>query len=184
MQDEAIVELYWQRDESALRETENKYGGYLSRVAINILSDTEDAREILNETLLCAWNTMPSQRPTFLGAYLSKITRDLSIDRYRTRHRKKRVDSEYTVSLDELGDIAANEHECELDYILLGEAIEKYLRTISHEARTVFVQRYFLSDSISEIARRLGCGEGRIKSLLFRVRKGLREHLIKEGYEI
>ncbi len=184
MNDESIVELYWQRDESALRETETKYGSYLCKVAFNILADIEDSHEILNETLLCAWNSMPQQRPKLLGSYLSKITRDLSIDRYRTRHRKKRVDSEYTVSLDELGDIVADESGGELDYILLGDSINKYLQTLTREARTAFVQRYFFSDSISEIARCQGCGEGRIKSLLFRVRKGLREHLIKEGYEI
>lgn len=184
MQDEIIVELYWQRDEAALRETESKYGGYLGKVAFNILSDSEDAQEILNETLLCAWNSMPQQRPKLLSTYLGKITRDLSIDRYRLIHRKKRVSSEYTVSLDELGDIVADESGGELDYILLGEAIGSYLRTISQEARTAFVQRYYFSDSISEIAKSRGCSEGRIKSLLFRVRKGLREHLIKEGYEI
>lgn len=184
MQDEIIVELYWRRDESALRETEIKYGGYLCRAAFNIIADAEDSKEILNETLLCAWNSMPQQRPKLLGAYLSKITRDLSIDRYRLKHRKKRVESEFTVSLDELGDIAAGQTEGELDIILLGDAINKYLRTLTHEARTAFVQRYYFSDSIAEIARSQGCGEGRIKSLLFRVRKGLREYLIKEGYDI
>lgn len=184
MQDEIIVELYWQRDESALRETEIKYGSYLSKVSFNILSDKEDAREILNETLLCAWNSMPQQRPKLLGTYLSKITRDLSIDRYRTKHRKKRIDSQFTLSLDELSDIAVDDSGGDLDCILLGESINKYLRTLSHEARTAFVQRYFFSDPISEIAKRQGCSESRLKSLLFRVRKGLREHLIKEGYDI
>jgi len=184
MQDEIIVELYWQRDESALRETEIKYGSYLSKVSFNILSDKEDAQEILNETLLCAWNSMPQQRPKLLGAYLSKITRDLSIDRYRAKHRKKRVNSEFAVSLEELSDIASDDSGGELDCILLGDAINRYLHTLTHEARTAFVQRYYLCDSVSEIAHSLGCGEGKVKSLVFRVRKGLREHLIKEEYDI
>ena len=155
MQDEIIVELYWKRDEAALRETESKYGGYLSKVAFNILSDSEDAQEILNETLLCAWNSMPQQRPKLLSTYLGKITRGLSIDRYRLKHRKKRVNSEYTVSLDELSDIAAEESEGELDYILLGEAIGSYLRSISQEARTAFVQRYYF-DFIYDTAVQIG----------------------------
>lgn len=184
MQDEIIVELYWQRDESALRETEIKYGSHLIKVSFNILSDSEDSKEILNETLLSAWNSMPQQRPKLLGAYLSKITRDLSIDRYRTKHRKKRVTSQFTVSLDELGDIASDKADDGLDIILLGEAIGKYLQTLSHDARTAFVQRYYFSDSIAEIARSQGCGEGRVKSMLFRARKGLGEYLKKEGYDI
>lgn len=184
MQDEIIVELYWQRDESALRETEAKYSGYLSKIAFNILANAEDAQEILNETLLCAWNSMPQQRPKLLRTYLGKIARDLSIDRYRSKHRKKRIASEYTLSLNELEDLIYYEFEDEYDQKLLGEAIGRYLHTLSGEARTAFVQRYYFSDSVLEIAKRQGCSESKIKSMLFRVRKGLREHLIKEGFEI
>lgn len=184
MQDDIIVELYWQRDEAALRYTEQKYGRYLKKAAFNILADIEDAEEVLNETLLCAWNSMPEQRPKLLSTYLGKITRDLSIDRYRLKHRKKRISSEYAVSLDELSDILAKENDDSFDSIILGEAIGSFLETVSHEARTVFIQRYYFSDSVTEIAKRLGCSENKIKSLLFRLRKRLRECLIKEGFEI
>lgn len=184
MQDEMIVELYWKRDESALTETESKYQSYLSKIAFNILADIEDAREMVNETLLRAWKSIPPQRPNLLRTYLGKITRELSIDRYRHEHRKKRVASEFTVSLDELGDIVSEDSEGELDHKLLGEAIDKYLQTVSYEARTAFVQRYYFSDTVREIAARQEATESKIKSMLFRTRAGLKEFLEKEGFEI
>lgn len=184
MQDEIIIELFWKRDESALRETECKYKSYLSKVAYNILADIEDARETVNETLLRAWNSIPPQKPSALRIYLGKLTRELAIDVYRTKHRKKRIASELTVSLEELGDIAASDSESDLDLKLLGETIERYLKTVSEEARTAFVQRYYFADTVREIAARQNASESKIKSLLFRTRAGLKDYLIKEGYEI
>lgn len=184
MQDEIIVELFWKRDESALRETECKYKSYLSKVAYNILADIEDARETVNEALLRAWNSIPPQKPSALRIYLGKLTRELAIDVYRTKHRKKRIASELTVSLEELGDIAASDSESDLDLKLLGETIERYLKTVSEEARTAFVQRYYFADTLREIAARQNASESKIKSLLFRTRVGLKDYLIKEGYEI
>ncbi len=184
MQDETIVELFWQRDETALSETEQKYQSYLSKVAYSILADFEDAREIVNETLLRAWNSIPPQRPGLLRTYLGKIARELSIDRYRLAHRKKRVASEFTVSLDELGDIVNEKSEADFDRSLLGEAIDRYLKTVSYDARTAFVQRYYFADTVREIAVRQGSTEQRVKSMLFRTRQGLREYLEKEGFDI
>lgn len=184
MQDERIVELFWQRDEAAISESEGKYKSYLSKIAYSILADFEDAREIINETLLRAWNSIPPQRPNMLKTYLGKIARELSLDMYRTKHRKKRVASEFTVSLDELGDIVSEDFEGDIDLRLLGEAIDRYLKTVSYEARTAFVQRYFFADSIKEISKRQGASESAVKSLLFRTRRGLKEYLSKEGYEI
>lgn len=183
MQDEMIVELFWRRDETALRETENKYKSYLGKVAYNILADIEDAREAVNEALLRAWNSIPPQRPSALRAYLSKLTRELAIDAYRAKHRKKRISSELTVSLEELGEVASG-GDSELDLRFLGETIERYLNTLSEEARTAFVQRYYFSDTLHEIAARQNVSESKVKSMLFRVRAGLREFLIKEGYDI
>ena len=98
MQDEMIVDLYWKRDESAISETERKYGRYLSKIAYNILSDLEDSKETVNDTYLKAWNSMPTHKPSVLSTYLGKITRQLSIDAFRTRNRDKRKHSEYAVS--------------------------------------------------------------------------------------
>lgn len=185
MQDEMIVELYWQRNESALRETEQKYQSYLQKIAYNILADLEDAKEAVNETLLRAWNSIPPHKPDILKTYLGKITRQLSIDVYRRDHRQKRVASEFTVSLDELSDIVSDSGTSDsLDSKLLGETIDRYLQTQSYAARTAFVQRYYFNDTVREIAERQNASESKVKSMLYRTRQGLKEYLEKEGYEI
>lgn len=185
MQDETIVSLFWERDESAIRETEAKYSDYLKKIALNILSDFEDAKEIINETLLRAWNSIPPQRPEILRTYLGKIARQLSIDRYRSGRRKKRISSELTVSLEELGDIiSGTEPEADLDEKLLGEAIDRYLKTVGPAARTAFVRRYFFADSLLEIARSQGTTESKLKGVLYRTRQGLRNYLEKEGFSL
>ncbi|MBQ3569598.1 MAG: hypothetical protein IJA20_02870, partial [Methanocorpusculum sp.] len=104
MHDEKIVALYWERDESAIRVTEEKYGAYLMKIAYNILNDLEDSKESVNDTYLGAWNSMPPNKPSALSTYLAKITRRTSIDIFRKRSTEKRKVSEYSVSLDELGD--------------------------------------------------------------------------------
>ena len=141
MQDEAIVEMFWKRDESALNEAQIKYQSYISKIAVNILADIEDAREIVNETLFRAWNSIPPQRPSMLKTYLGKIARELSIDLYRSSRRKKRISSELTVSLEELGDIISDSGDSDFDSKVLGETIDRYLHTLSSESRTAFVQR-------------------------------------------
>lgn len=184
MQDEAIVEMFWERDESALNEAQTKYQNYISKIAVNILADIEDAREIVNETLFKAWNSIPPQRPSMLKTYLGKLARELSIDLYRSRHRKKRVASEFTVSIDELGDIISDSGDSDLDSKALGETIDRYLHTLSDESRIAFVQRYYFADTVREIAKRQGVSESTVKSRLLRARRGLKEYLEKEGYTL
>ena len=104
MKDEQIVALYWDRDEDAIQQTQKKYGSYLSKVADNILANTEDSQECVNDTYLAAWNSMPTNRPNVLSTYLGKIIRQISIDVYRKKNRQKRYASQYAISLDELGD--------------------------------------------------------------------------------
>lgn len=186
MEDNAIIDLYWNRDESAIVETEAKYGRYLTKIACNILSDSEDSRESVADTYLSAWNSMPPQKPKILSTYLGKITRELSIDLYRKRHSVKRRASEYAVSLSELeecvtaGDTTAQS----ADLHLLAEAIGAWLRTCSPEARHTFVGRYFFADSIREIASYCGMSESKVKSMLHRSRKALRTYLEQEGFEV
>lgn len=186
MQDDKIVALYWQRDENAIRETEQKYGRYLSRIAHNILSDVEDSREAVNDTYLKAWNSMPPHRPDVLATYLGKITRQLSIDIFRRRNREKRRASEYALSLSELEECVCgdNSTEQDLDLHLLGEAINAYLRTLTPQARNTFVGRYYYMDSIREVAAYYGMSESGVKSLLFRTRQGLKNYLEQEGFQI
>ena len=186
MQDEMIVDLYWKRDESAISETERKYGRYLSKIAYNILSDWEDSKETVNDTYLKAWNSMPTHKPSVLSTYLGKITRQLSIDAFRTRNRDKRKHSEYAVSLSELEDCISGSETTEqsIELKLLAEAINTYLYTLPAEARNTFVGRYYFADPIREVADYYGMSEPKVKSMLYRTRQGLKEYLEKEGYEL
>lgn len=186
MQDEEIIALYRQRDEKAIKETELKYSRYLLKIAYNILSDWEDSSECVNETYLKAWRSIPPHDPKVFSAYLGKITRELSIDFFRTRNREKRKASEYAVSLCELDECVPGGETTELmtDTKLLAEAINSYLRTLSAQARSVFVGRYYFSDSVKEIAGYCNMSESKVKSMLYRIRLGLKKYLTKEGFEI
>lgn len=184
MQDEEIVALYWQREEQAIQETEQKYGRYLGKIAHNILLDTEDSREAVNDTYLKAWNSMPPHKPAILSTYLGKITRQLSIDRFRGRHREKRRASEYALSLSELEDCVCtgNTTEQDVDLHLLAETIGAYLRTLTPQARNTFVGRYYYMDSLRDVADYYGMSQAAVKSMLFRTRQGLKKYLEQEGY--
>lgn len=186
MQDEEIIALYRQRDEKAIKETELKYSRYLLKIAYNILFDWEDSRECVNETYLKAWRSIPPHEPKVLSAYLGKITRQLSIDLFRTKNREKRKASEYAVSLCELEECVPDGETAELmtDTKLLAEAINSYLRTLSAQARSIFVGRYYFSDSVKEIAGYCNMSESKVKSMLYRTRQGLKKYLTKEGFEI
>ena len=140
MEDNLIVALYWKRDETALKETAQKYERYLTAIAYNILCDREDSKESVNDTYLKAWNSMPPNRPFALSTYLGKITRQLSIDRFRTKNRKKRRASQYALALSELSDCISKGDETKetVEVRLLAAAIQEYLNTLSDEARNLF----------------------------------------------
>jgi len=146
LNDEMIVELYWKRDETAIHETEKKYGAYLSKIAYNILADIEDSKESVNDTYLKAWNSIPPHRPQILSSWLGKITRRLSIDIFRKKNSQKRKPSAngaslYEISLQELEEIVSGSDftEQQIDLNLLSDAINSWLRTLSPEARKTFV---------------------------------------------
>ena len=207
MEDRDIVTLYWQRDQEAIRQTDRQYGRYLSSIAFHILADREDSRETVNDTYLRAWDSMPPHRPQVLSTYLGRITRQLSIDRWRARGRVKRGGSQYALSLEELGDCvsgAATPEEA-LDLAELGRAIGDYLRTLplyyetehyicvhaaisckglEHTDRRAFLCRYYYADSLAETARVCGISVPAVKSQLYRTRQGLRTYLEKEGFDI
>lgn len=186
MEDEAIVSLYWQRNESAIRETERKYDRYLTKIAMNILADREDSRESVNDSYLAAWNSMPPHRPGVLSTYLGKITRRISIDRFRYRTREKRRQSEYEISLSELGDCVSggNTTEEAVNGKLLADAIGIWLRLQPEENRNLFLCRYYFLDSLQEVAKHCGITESKCKTVLFRMRKSLKEYLEKEGFVV
>lgn len=186
MEDEKIVSLYWERSEDAIRETEIKYDRYLFKIAQNILNDREDSRESVSDTYLAAWNSMPPHRPGVLSAYLAKLTRRISIDRFRYRTRQKREASEYTISLSELSECVSGDNSAEeiVNAKLLADCIGIYLRTQSDEARTAFLGRYYFLDSVREVAAYCGITESKCKTLLHRTRVGLKEYLRKEGFDL
>ena len=183
--DDAIIALYWNRDEAAIAETDRKYRGYLHTVAWNIVKDEQDCEECLNDTYLKTWNSIPPQRPSCLKAFLTKITRSIAIDRYRRERRQKRVPSECTLSLSELAEtLCGDSPEAEYESALVGRIINDYLRTLSERDMCLFVSRYFCSDSLTTIAERTGMSESGVKKALLRLREGLRERLEKEGIKL
>ena len=186
MKDQDIVNLYWDRNEDAIRQTQMKYGAYLAKVSYNILADYEDCKECVNDTYLAAWNSMPTNRPSNLATYLGKITRQITIDLFRKKNRTKRYASEYAISLDELGDSFSDgtTPEQELDAKLLIEAINRFLRTLPIDARNTFIGRYYFFDSLKEVAAYCGMSESRVKSMLYRTRQSLKVYLEKEGFDL
>ena len=186
MRDDEIVALYWRRDEAAIRETERQYGRYLSKITYNVLADPGDCEEVVNDTCLKAWNSMPPHRPAVLGTYLGKIARQLSIDRFRTRNREKRRGSEYSLSLSELEECVSGGDTTQraVDGRLLAQAISSYLKTLPEQARHAFVGRYYYMDPLKEVAAYCGMSEAKAKSLLYRTRQGLKAYLKQEGFDL
>lgn len=185
MEDEKIIDLYWERNERAITCTEEKYGAYLKRIAKNILRDEQDCGECLNDTWLRAWNAMPTERPKILSAFLGAITRNLSLDRYRKNRSAKRGGGEPAYIFDELRDcVSGEEPETAVDTAELAASIDRFLGTLRRENRMIFVRRYWYMDSIADIAGRFGISESSVKSSLFRVRNRFREHLAREGIEV
>ncbi len=184
MTDENIVALYWERDEAAVVETQQKYERYLTKIAYNILNNMEDSLECVNDTYLRAWKAIPPHRPQVLSTFLAKITRRVSIDMIRKRTREKRIPTEYTYSLAELEDCIPDNSmvEGKMDAELLGIAINQYLRTLPEETRHLFICRYFFLDSLKEAAKYCGIKEAKAKTLLYRARCGLKAYLEKEGF--
>ena len=184
--DEKIVSLFWARDEEAIKQTEQVYGTYLQKIAYNILSDSEDCRECVNDACLAAWRSIPPHRPTVLRSYLAKLTRQIAIDRLRSRKSQKRLASEYSVSLSELADTfsCGDTVEEALDAELLREAIGRFLHTLPKETQLAFLGRYYYFDSLKEVAVYCGMKESKLKSLLYRTRQALKQHLIKEGFDL
>ena len=191
MEDKQIVDLYWERNERAIAESDAKYGAFCARIAMNILDNAQDAEECVNDTYLRAWNAIPPDRPVKLGAFLGKITRNLSLDRYKAKKTAKRGNSLFLVSLDELSECVpdgstgfGSGFDEETEARRIGDCINRFLRRQSGEARDVFICRYFYSDSIGEIARRFGLSESKVKSMLHRARGKLKKFLESEGIRL
>ena len=186
MNDERIVRLYWDRDETAISATAEKYGKYCAAIAQNIIGVREDAEECVNDTYLRAWNSMPPHKPQVLSAFLGKITRNLAFDRYKRRAADKRGGGEISAVLDELSELISDTEELEdaLYEKELISAINAYLGTLSPDKRCIFVRRYWYADSVSDIAVRLGKNEGAVSMMLGRLRRQLRDYLTERGFSV
>ena len=184
MIDEQILDLYWLRNEQAIRESNTKYGSYCFTIANNILFNNEDSEECVNDTWLRAWDVIPPQRPKRLSAFFAKITRNLSLNKYKARNTEKRGGNEAAVALDELEDCIASSTNVEVLILQneMSDIISHFLHTLSERDCNIFIRRYFYVYSIEEIADFYQMKESNILVNLSRTRKKLREHLRKEGY--
>lgn len=183
MEDGQIIELFWQRSEQAISETDQKYGAYCRQISKNILVNDSDSEENVNDTYLHTWHSIPPQRPACLLAYLGRIARNLAINKYKALRAQKRGGN-FALSLDEL-DICTPSGltvESELDRRRLGRSLNAFLHTQPGDVQVVFVRRYFFCDSIEAIAKRCGYSQSKVKSMLLRTRQRLRIYLEKEGY--
>ena len=186
LDDESIIELYWQRDEKAIEETDVKYRKYLFSVAYNLLYERLDCEECLNDTYLGAWNAIPPTRPNALKAFLTVIVRRIAIKRYRRNLKKSNVPSELTVSLSELEDIIVGDEDIASDFDAdrLGRVISDFVRSLSERRQFIFVSRYYASEPIDSIASDLNLSRSMINKELAAIKTALREKLESEGYNV
>lgn len=184
MDDSSIIGLYQARCESAIAETAVKYERYCRSIAFNILANEEDTEECVNDAFLAAWNSIPPYCPNNLKTYLGKLTRNIFIDRWRSNHRHKNGGGEIVLALDELGECVAGLQNTEqaVEDSELFDTYIRFLESLSPDTRRIFLRRYFYTDSITDIARRYGYTEGKVKSILHRTRNKLKTYLKKEGF--
>lgn len=186
MDDAKIVQLYWDRNEQAIPATAAKYGGYCTSIAKNILGSDEDAEECVNDTYLNAWNSMPPHRPGSLSAFLGKITRNQSLNRYKYNAAGKRGSGHAMAVFDEMAGLVSDTDsvEREIDRKELLRAIDAFLGTLSAEKRGIFIRRYWYFDHVSDIAARFGMTENNVSVTLSRLRLKLHKYLLERGFEL
>lgn len=184
MDDTAIIELYWARDERAVEETDRKYGPYYRTVSWNILKNRQDVEECVNDTYVRTWNAIPPQRPVSLRAFGAQIIRNLSLSRYRAAHAQRRGGGQTAAVLEELADCVADGPEAWLEASELSRQIDRFLRQLPQKEACLFLRRYWFMESLGEIAHRYRLPVGSVKSSLFRTRKKLKEYLEKEGVPV
>lgn len=183
--DEEIISLYWSRNEQAIPETDKVYRGYLMRVASNVLSDEWDCEECLNDTYADTWNRIPPTRPGIFRAFLSKITRNVAVDKYRKRRSAKRIPSELTVSLDEFAECLCDTADSQREESeRIADVLNDFLGDLGVKERFIFVCRYYYSDSVSYIAGMLNISPKQIYRRLSELRAELRQKLEEEDITV
>lgn len=182
MEDSRIIELYWRREEAAIAETDKKYGKYCYTIAHNILRSGEDSKECVNDTYAGAWNAMPPHRPSFLSAFLGKITRRLALKRLRGSLAEKRGGGETAASFEELEECIPSQKSIDdwIEIEALTQILNEFLDMLPDNERRVFLRRYWYFDSVKTIAAGFGFTESKVKMLLKRTRDKLKERLCEE----
>ena len=186
MEDMQIVDLYFARSEQAIDETTHKYGKYLFSIAYNILSSNRDSEEAVNDTYLGAWNSIPPHRPNRLSTYLGKITRRISLEKWKAFHAQKRGGGEVPLALEELSECIPGKETPEQTMELkeLTQTINLFLKTLPETEQRIFLSRYWYLTPIKTISRQYGFSESKVKSMLSRTRMKLKVHLQKEGIPV
>ena len=184
MEDKVIIDMYLNRSENAISETKIKYGRLICSIAYGILKNEQDTEECENDTYLKVWNTIPPTIPNVFSAFLSKITRNLSLDKYDYLHAEKRGNGEIPLILEELSECIPDQETSEGydDKIMIQDILNFFLSGLNKNSRIIFMRRYWFGDSIAEISKKLKFGESRVKMSLMRSRQELRDILGKEGY--
>lgn len=182
--DQRIIELYSERNEAALKETEFKYGRLCYSIAYNILGNSEDAEECVNDTLLSVWNAIPPTMPENLKAYICRIAGNTALKKLEYNSAEKRSSNAviYLTELEEI--IPDNRSPGDITEENLSELISSFLRSQKPEIRKVFIRRYWFFDSVSDIAARFSYSESKVKSMLFHTRNKLKKFLMKEGIDL
>lgn len=185
MDDNRIIELYWERKEEAIKETSLKYGSLCTHIARNILASYEDCEECVNDTYFALWKVIPNERPNRFSAFVSRITRNLALKKYEHISAVKRNPAAVT-SLDELGDCVSGSEsvESEIEKKMIECTIDKFLWGQGEEKRNVFIRRYWYFDSIEMICKSTGYSQSKVKSMLYEMRQKLRKNLEREGIEV
>ena len=185
MEDQKIIAMYHGRDEGAITETEKKYGVFCRTIALNILSIREDAEECVNDTWLAAWMKMPPEYPCSLKAFLGRITRNLSISRFRAKRAQKRYNG-LELMLSELEECVPTtvSVEGEIERRELGAHISDWLETLPQDDCSLFIRRYWYGDAVKALAEEQNCTENQIAQRMRWMRGRLKSYLESKGVEL
>ena len=180
MEDSKIIELYFDRSETAIKETQIKYGKYCYFIAYNILYSKSDAEECVNDTYFNVWNSIPPEKPVYFKAFLGRVTRNLALNRYEYNNAQKRSPNFGEIE-EELKEGVSDKKFAVDEEHILKELINNFLKSLSKKQRIIFLQRYWYFSTIKEIALSVGMKESNVKVILFRVREQLKNYLKQEG---
>ncbi len=185
MEDMGILDLYFSRDESAIRETDEKYGRKLRNISQNITENPQDAEECCNDTYLCAWRSIPPTRPNYFFAWLAKVIRSFSYKKWERQNAQKRSANMVALTKELEACIPDKEDVVfQMETRQLGESINAFVKKLPGDGQMVFIRRYFYGDSIAAIGALSGFSQSKITSMLHRIRKQLKNYLEKEGFQL